>query len=233
MLNRNQIEVVICQIRFNVQFGIEEKMGLIQEDLKSKYPVSSISIEGEPLIPFSSINPINNYCLETEDHKWKINVTRGFLSLSAYAYKDWNDFKKRLQDVLSVARRHLPLDNTTRIGLRYINAIRRSKLVKGYLPEWNELVESRALGLMGTYADSTTAYSSRIEYEYKGSRCCTMTGQITFDDDGEIGFLIDNDVFTDRPEKIDDVIEILDGFNGNCYELFRSMVTDQLMGLMR
>ncbi|MFT0898256.1 TIGR04255 family protein [Candidatus Methanoprimaticola sp. MG2] len=234
ILHKNQIDVVVCQIGFNVIFGIDERMGAIQEDLRSRYPFSSISVEGEPL-PSPGISPINNYCFESDDRRWKVNITRGFLSISTCAYQNWDDFKDRLHDVMDIVCKHLKLDSTTRIGLRYINTIRRSRLATypSDLPEWSDLIDVHTLGLMGVHANSTNTYSSRIEYEYKESKCCTTSGQIRFNDDGEVGFLIDNDVFTDKGENVDDVFNILDKFNNICYELFESMITDKLMEMMR
>lgn len=67
-----------------------------------------------------------------------------------------------------------------------------------------------------------------VEFRNDSLTLRIVTGLISFDDDGEIGYLIDNDAFTESITKIDEVLGCLNVLNDRCEFVFTSMMTEEL-----
>ena len=65
--------------------------------------------------------PITNYNFISEDGRWKLNLTQGFIALSTLSYTRWEDFATRLDRPLAQFIQLYQPAFFERIGLRYVN----------------------------------------------------------------------------------------------------------------
>lgn len=138
----NLLDTVICQVRFSPILKIDtETPAAFQEVVRSTYPnltessellfdirVGSAQSPTEDLQQVRGTRDIRNYEFVSEDNKWKINLTRSFLALSTKDYISWDDFIARFEKALQAFVVVYEPTNFTRVGLRYVDVIVRSKL---------------------------------------------------------------------------------------------------------
>lgn len=232
-LKNNQLDKVICQLRFNTLFNIESHIGDFQESIRSDYPIGNKTSEFAefPSPTFPVIN--SNYAFETDDGAWRINVTNSFISLTVdRRYTDWNEFRNRLVAIVDSFTDHFQIDVLTRVGVRYINTLRRSRLHLDKDTGWDMLLNEGVLGMARIFTNSTSL-NSTVEFSIGPHQCRSITGYITFIDDMEQGFLIDNDVFTTNMIKKTDLMNTLNCLNSEIYDVFRKIVKEELLEMMR
>lgn len=95
---------VICQLRFPTILSIGTKepaefQEAIRKDFPSMRPVRSSSpkvVKKGNATALEPQKPITNYNFISEDGRWKLNLTQGFIALSTLSYTRWEDFATRL-----------------------------------------------------------------------------------------------------------------------------------------
>lgn len=232
-LEHNQLDKVICQIAYEPWFSLDKEVGDFQRSISDRYPVSGMRSESDG-VQLVDLPPVNNYSFSSADGRWTVNVTKTFVALSSSDYSTWEDFKERLDEIRKCHAAAFGIDRYTRVGLRYINAIRRSSLSADYaaLP-WSELISPFLLGTTPDHLSDVVSHSSVTEMVVDDDTIRLSSGLIVFHDTQEKGFLIDCDVFREgaiMPEHTD---ALLDSFNERCWEVFRDSVTDDLIEGMR
>ncbi len=163
---------VICQIRFPPILGIEANPpAAFQEQISRKaYPNLQESVQvvfEPPLLVEGTLSPellqamtkrappplAKSYAFSAENGDWQVTLTRTFLSLTTKKYEIWNEFSERLSVPLKALIENYAPSYFTRIGLRYIDSIKRSTYGLGEV-EWAELVHP---ALAGALADIDTS----------------------------------------------------------------------------
>lgn len=230
-LKHSQLDKVICQIAYEPWFSIDSDIGRFQQLIGTAYPITGVNTEpgGMQLIDMPLVN---NYRFSTRDGAWTINVTRSFIALTSSRYTGWFDYKNRLRDACETLLSAFGIGSYTRVGLRYINAIRRSSLGFENIP-WSELINPALLGMASSHEGNVKNHSSVTELAFDDDRIRLSSGLISFNDDGEQGFLIDCDVFTEKEITIDHVETLLDSYNRHCWEMFEESVSPKLLEGMR
>lgn len=148
---------VICQLRFPTILSIESREPAdFQEEIRSRFPLYTKRRENGPatIIQRSGAAPelqapqaVTNYHFVTEDHLWKLNLTKNFISLSTLRYTGWEDFAAVLDQTLAAFIRIYQPAFFERIGLRYRNIISRSALDLEDCA-WRDLIHSAYLGAL-------------------------------------------------------------------------------------
>ena len=96
---------VICQLRFPTILSIGTKEPAeFQEAIRKDFPQYAARQEQLPPKVVKKGNatalepqkPITNYNFISEDGRWKLNLTQGFIALSTLSYTRWEDFATRL-----------------------------------------------------------------------------------------------------------------------------------------
>lgn len=96
---------VICQLRFPTILSIGAKEPAeFQEAIRKDFPQYAARQEQLPPKVVKKGNatalepqkPITNYNFISEDGRWKLNLTQGFIALSTLSYTRWEDFATRL-----------------------------------------------------------------------------------------------------------------------------------------
>lgn len=227
VLKNNHLDRVICQLRYNPIFSLESRIGEFQSAIGPEYPVSGVTIEPPiPLFPTAPV--INNYSFGSQDGHWTVNITNSFITLSCNRYISWDEFESRLGYVLDAFFKYFEVKCFERVGLRYINTIRPSKLRLESTPGiWSQILNPKTIGPMDLFTGRIDSYTSRVDASLDDCRVTSSIGTIRFNDDGEIGFLIDNDLYQEHVNRdlLQTNVSIL---NARAYDLLERMTSKDL-----
>lgn len=244
--NRNPLDNVVCQLRFPVVLKIDVEIPSdFQERVRCEYPNLSESSELvfqtspniEEQLPSESVQQIlkspgiKNYEFSSEDGIWKINLTRNFMSLSTRNYHKWEEFKEELQLPLNALIDVYSPMHFTRVGLRYIDVIVRSRLgLEGV--DWGKLINGYVLGMMAAPGKEDKIRSAVSTYEIgleEGKDIVRIASRIVKPiGSDEKCYMIDSDFFTHSKTEINEVINKLDSFNKHASRLIRWCIKERL-----
>lgn len=242
----NPLDQVICQFRFSPILKIETEIPAeFQEKIRKEFPefseTSQINIEIPPgmrnQIPSDLIGKIQpsvghkNYGFISEDGLWKINLTRNFIALTSNSYKRWEEFRDKLYEPLTALIEIYSITNFSRVGLRYIDVIRRSKLnLDG--ENWTELLKPHILGILSSseVCDKVIDFEGKYEIFLSDQKSIVRinTKSVRPMDGDELCFMIDSDFFNTTKMNIDDSKEKLDYFHMRGTRLLRWCITQRL-----
>ena len=213
---------VICQLRFPTILSIGAKEPAeFQEAIRKDFP--QYAARQEQLPPKVS-----------EDGRWKLNLTQGFIALSTLSYTRWEDFATRLDRPLAQFIQLYQPAFFERIGLRYVNAVSRQRLgLEGEL--WDDLIRSQYIGILGEpdVEESEIAKCSLdVETPLVGDyRMKLHAGPGLIGGgktDKEVKFILDGDFSTAGKHNPDAVPEKLERMHRFAVCLFQGAITKEL-----
>lgn len=243
---KNPLDRVICQLRFPPILRIDAEIpAAFQEQIRKDYPNFGETSELEIQLPKGLRGQIpsdvlrqalqssgsKNYEFVSEDGQWKTNLTRTFIALTASNYERWEEFKAQLERPLAALIDVYTPTNFTRIGLRYIDVIRRSVLGLDQVG-WEHLLQPYVLGILGApdVGKHVESFESRYEIRLADEKgvAKVVTRFVEHADDGEICYMIDSDFYDTSKTGIDQAIPRLDYFNKRSSRLIQWCVTGLL-----
>ena len=234
----------ICQLRFPTILSIgAQEPAAFQERIRSDYPIYQLQ-QDRPAPRVTGANtanptletqkPINNYTFLSEDKRWKVNMTSGFIALSTVNYVLWEDFAQRLDWVLAEFIEIYHPAFFERIGLRYVNAVSRQRL---HLEEsdWSDLIQPAWLGVMAEPDVETQSLTKcAVDVEMKLEEDCRAkihAGLGLLGDgkrDPEVKFILDNDLSTSGSIQMAQVPDRLQTLHTYADRIFRGAITSEL-----
>ena len=132
------VHEVICQLRFPTILSINTtEPADFQEEIRADFPqyarrqevaAPRVSGLGGPNPKLEQQPPISNYNFLSADGRWKINLTKDFIALSTLSYPGWEEFARHLDKPLAAFIRLYQPAYFQRVGLRYMNISRPSRL---------------------------------------------------------------------------------------------------------
>jgi uncharacterized protein (TIGR04255 family) len=242
---KNPLRKVICQLRFPSILKIDAEVpAAFQERIRKEFPVLSekvevqfeISQKMEGSIPPELLNQAlkptesRNYEFSSEDEQWVVNLTRTFVALTANKYYKWEEFRDKLVGPLNALLNIYSPTHFSRIGLRYIDVIKRSELNLGDT-SWSELLQPYMLGLLGSsvVADRIQSYESLSEIRLSDEKSIVrIVTKLETDPSGEPCFIIDSDFHIMMKTNVGSALDILDYFNKRASRLIRWCITERL-----
>ena len=247
---KNPLNEVICQLRFPPILKIETEVPAeFQERIRDFFPnfseSSFVRIEVSPdtnhPMPPEIVQPlikqpsIKNYEFISEDEIWKINLTRNFIALTAKKYERWELFKDKLSFPFETFLDIYKPSHISRIGLRYIDVIKRSLLNKENV-SWRNLLNPSLLGILGNedVGDEIMNFESRYEIKLSDNESIVriLTKFVVSRDDGEKCYMIDSDFFNMNKTPIDETKPKLDFFNRRASRLIQWCISEELFDAM-
>jgi len=239
---KNPLVEVVCQVRFSPILKIDANVPAdFQDRIRSEYPdLSQVNLSLEqpnaPALPpaekqllESAVN--KNYAFVSEDRKWRVNLTRNYMSLSTGAYLRWEEFKDRFRSPLQALSDIYAPRNFSRIGLRYIDILYRSKLNLVDVG-WGELLRPHLLGLMSSpdVKDDIDAFDSlyAVRLGDQASKCRLAARTVISQESGEQCFMIDGDFFTAGTIAMPDVTTHMDYLHSHASRLIQWCITPRL-----
>lgn len=244
--DKNPLEKVICQLRFPPILKIDAEIpSQFQEKIRIDFPNFSekteLKIEVPPGLESKMPQDIirrmlqahgnKNYEFSSEDSVWKINLTRNSLSLATTKYEKWEQFKSRFVNPLGALIDIYSPTYFHRIGLRYIDVIKRSVLKLGDA-NWRELLNPYILGLVAIpiVGDSVINFDNKYEIilSDKESLVRLRTRFVKHADSGELYYMIDSDFSNSNKVYIGSEMIKLDYFNQRASMLIQWCITERL-----
>lgn len=172
-----------------------------------------------------------NFEFSSEDNTWKINLTRTFIAITCNKYHRWEEFKDKFQKPLKIFTEIYSPSYYSRIGLRYIDVIKRSVLGLQN-SNWSELLQPYVLGLLSSsdieqqIEDFINTYEINLSDGESNVRI--LTRFIEFDKNGEKCFTIDSDFHCTKKIEINNAMGKLDFFNERATRLIQWCITEKL-----
>jgi len=246
-----QLREVICQIRFPAILSIGAKEPAeFQESVRHIFPRYAVK-QDQPPVKVTVANgapqvekpaPITNYHFVSADNKWKLNLTRDFISLSTLAYDNWEEFGKMLDRPLAEFIRIYQPAFFQRIGLRYANLFSRQKLELETTP-WRELIAGPYLGILSQEdlnEQRCAMCSSQFDVALDNScRVKAQTGLARLKaapntpQDNELKFVLDLDLYMGGEISPMLAAGALETLHGHSTALFEGAITDKLRQALR
>jgi len=248
---RNPLVQVICQLRFPPILRIDtEAPAGFQECIRRDFPEFEEKEEtrlglslpqriqkdmAAELLREVIPSRTKNYEFASQDRVWRVNLTRSFIALSTSKYRRGSEFNQKLEAPVRALREMYKPAYFSRIGLRYVDVIKRSALgLRGV--SWNELLKPAVLGLLSWRGVSeniaTLEGKCEIRLEDEKSMARIVTGLVESEGNDEECFMIDTDFFnTDRTE-IGDVRRMLEYFQVRGSRLIQWFITERLHAAM-
>lgn len=243
---KNPLDQVICQLRFPPILKIDAEIPAnFQEKIRKDFPnLATTSLwklealqESKGQIPPEVLRQAlqssgnKNYEFSSEDGQWKLNLTNAFIALTTNKYERWEKFKEKLLIPWTALVEIYSPAYFSRVGLRYIDVIRRSVLGLNNMA-WHELIEPHLLGMVGAQGIRDQVQTFEAKYEIRLSDGESIVRVITkFVEpagSSEICFMIDSDFFINKRIEIDAAMDKLGYFNQRATRLIRWSITDLL-----
>lgn len=243
--SKSPLEQVICQLRFPAILSIDTTIPAgFQERVRNRFPNYSeqveITIDATNMSGTQAPNfvkqlvqsqPIKNYEFSSEDGNWKINLTRSFVALTSKRYERWEVFREHLQVPIDALLSEYAPSHFSRIGLRYIDVIRRSSLGLGNAG-WDELLQPYVLGMLssGDVRDQMQSFDCKFDIRLSDNISIVriLTRFAEESPGGEFGFVIDSDFFNSNNSLPAEIQEKLEFFRVRGTRLFQWCITDKL-----
>ena len=253
LYGKRQLIEVICQLRFPTILSISAKEPAeFQEAIRAEFPRYARNLEklppkviGQPgAMKLEEQPTVVNYQFLTAAGDWKVNLTNTFLALATPVYTTWEDFARKLDEVLAqfVAIYHPAYFE--RVGLRYINGFSRRALGLEGVP-FRDLIQPAYLGLMAeddVQEQSGHGVRAKIDEHVVlvgndklmsecGVGCPGMVKRGNVEDK-EVRFILDNDVFMNGKIELKHSAGALNTVHTHADRIFRGAITDQLHDAM-
>jgi uncharacterized protein (TIGR04255 family) len=244
--SKNPLDHVICQLRFPPILRIDSEIPAgFQERIRSEFPNYSetselkleVPQEMKDVIPAEilrqMLQPVGskNYEFSSDNSQWKINLTRTFIALTAHKYERWELFKEKLRLPLQALIDEYAPSNFSRIGLRYVDVIKRSQLNLQDVA-WNELLEPYILGMLASpeIGDHIQAFENKHDISLADGQSTVriLTKFVVAAENNEVCFMIDSDFFTTEKTEISAALDKLDFFSVRGTRLFQWCITNRL-----
>lgn len=249
--HRNPLDRVVCQLRFPPILRIDAEIpASFQEMVRAEFPnfgeksewKFELPVGLQAQVPTEILRQVvqtsgnKNYEFTSEDKVWTINLTRTFVALSTGIYTRWEDFKQKLTIPFGALLEVYSPQYFSRIGLRYVDVIRRSKLGLEDVG-WNELLQPYISGLLA--ADRVRHFVRNFENRYEiqledqKSVVRILTKFVEAKDEGQLSYMIDSDFFRTGRMEVDNALSTLDYFNVRASRLIQWCITDTLHQAMQ
>lgn len=244
---------VICQIRFANIPALEKNVPAeFHEAVQAAFPRFSVKQEqqppklvgaGTPDAHLETPAPVSNYYLVSEDGKWKLNLSRGFIALSTVAYTSWEDFTEHFSKPLAEFIRIYAPEQFERIGLRYKNLFSRSTLGLKNEP-WRNLISPAYLGVLTQEdVEEENLRTNRLEIELVLDSTCRARinagpGKLKSNDpnvkvDDELRYIFDMDLVMNGSIDPRMAAAGMETLHAHATSLFQGALTERLHTAMQ
>jgi uncharacterized protein (TIGR04255 family) len=238
---------VIAQLKFPPILRIDsEAPAAFQDTIRTVYPQYADVPQPPPGLPANVPPQIANmmqgfggvrlggsrHRFASQDGKWEAFLTRESLELKTTDYDRWENFRDRIAQLRDSLERLYAPSIYLRIGLRYVDVFRRSKLGLQDVP-WSDLLKPSIAGVLASpdLAPGIDALGNQSHCRLEGNSFLTLRTGIVKPAEGEDAeqcFLIDCDYHTHQPTEIANATARLDEFNQTAGKFFRWCIEQRL-----
>jgi len=245
---KNPLAEVVAQLRFPTILKIDaESPAAFQESIRADYSRYSQQ-RGAGQLPANMPPQIKNliqgmgpvtgpqqHQFESQDQKWSVTLTRESISLKTTSYNTWEEFRDRLHVISESFKQIYNPSSYVRVGLRYVDVVRRSMLNLDGVP-WTDLLNPCIAGELAApeFGDTIDKMSRQFHCKLDGDNYfLTLKSGIALAEpdakqNREKCFFIDSDFHTHKQTEVDDVATALNAFNRQSGNLFRWSIQSRL-----
>lgn len=231
---------VVFQLRFPTILSINSTQPVdFQERIRERYPYFEDQLEEfgdvvvNPQLKAASMRKTGeskNYAFISADNMTKINLTPSFIAISSMAYTQWEDFQKHIQFIIPIFKEIYHPAFYTRVGLRYIDVITRSKLD---LEErnWTDLIQPHVLGMVTEEHEcGVKSYLSETEYETKDPDVLSKAHFefVHVNDQPELSLLIDCDYYVMGITRLEDMMQKAEKLHASSSQFIQTAIKSEL-----
>lgn len=244
----NPLEEVICQLRFPPILKIDTEVPAeFQEEIREDYPFyepkSPLRLPAglppnlaQMIVADLPLGGQKSHDFTSKDLGWSLNLQREFLALTCRTYERWEFFRKQLKGPFEALQKQYKPPFFTRIGLRYRDVIRRSRLQLAEVP-WSELLQPWISGVLAAPEAAKHAQSAQSIFALnlpEGTSQVQVCAGLALDGQStETVFLIDADFYIEQQTEPSHVFSRLNVLNRYAGRFFRWCITDRLHEAMR
>jgi uncharacterized protein (TIGR04255 family) len=248
IFDHNPLDQVVTALQFPpiLQIATEEPADF-QGHIRADYPLytreDSIAVPAELEAVFSKLGrPPQSvrHTFRTADQKQAAFLTREFVAYEDRDYTRWERFESEVQRVVQAMFEVYKPVFFTRVGLRYVNIIKRSALDLSAETPWKDLVKPTFIGLLGLdeyrerIKESASVSTLRLDDVPGGSvRIQHGLRPPAAESEPEEVYFIDADFFTEERTNVADALNWLSAFHAHSGNLFRWVITDTLYKALR
>ncbi len=241
------LEEVICQLRFPpILRATAEAPVVFQDAIRRRFPYLE---ERGPEFPQDLPPPVAKALREmgapgpserafeflTEDRDWKLSLTKDFLALSTEHYTRWERFFEHFEEPFQELCKEYEPSFFSRIGLRYRDAIVRSKLALDDVP-WSELLQPHVAAELAKDDVERSVWEAQRTL---GLDLGADVGRVRIrhflrrkKQTDEVVYVIDADFFFEQKTEPANALQKLDELNKYAGRLFRWCISDRLYEAM-
>lgn len=223
------LSVVVCQVRFSPIYALLSRGGVagFQDSIRQHYPRTEEKRSAEVQVGQQDLRveekvPI---WLFSDDEGWTVSLAVDFVSLETTSYPNFREFLDRLNVVLEAVRRTVDPSDSTRIGLRKVNALAHPDVESP--SDWSRYIQPELVGLLGRTAEGgeISGGAAQVQWTDGDGALVVRHGVWGASEDGQrdLSYHIDLDYSTDRPFAIGgsvDLSELLQDYSNAITSFF-------------
>jgi uncharacterized protein (TIGR04255 family) len=236
----NFLSDVIFRLDFSPMLVISESISpKFQEQVRSLLPLLSEQkiVEYAAKIEAGQIEgsskPLSNWILEDADHRFRLTLNYAYLAVEDLKYRTLDSFVGIIQPILEAFKSSYTNPHFTRLGLRYVNAI---KFSEGNPFEWKDLVAEPLVcpieGFVGSKQELSRAMSQFV-LNKDDSTLIFNFGIFNPEYPSRIAsreYILDYDCFSQDVDA--DPIRQIRNFNVHVLDLFEKSIQEPLRRIM-
>jgi uncharacterized protein (TIGR04255 family) len=242
IFQHNPLDLVVTQLQFPPVLKIAtEEPADFQAHIRSEYPLYSredtVILPPELQAAFAKLGrPPQSvrHTFRNAEQTHSIFLTRDFVAYEDRDYERWEQFRVEVNRAFHALMEVYQPAFFTRIGLRYVNVVRRSALDLVPDTPWHELIKPEFIGLLGMddyrerVKETVTVSTLRLDDVPGGVVRIHHGLRPSSAENSEETYFIDADFFTEERANVTDSLGRLDAFHAHSGNLFRWVISDLL-----
>lgn len=248
------LKLAVAQVQYPTIMSVPTNDALLasfQESVRDLYPflsagqsigiaVSPQSVEQQPMTRVFRFTDTNQ--------QWTVTLSADSIALETRSYTTFTEFANRLLKILAAAKEVYSIKDRRRLGLRYINEIRRESAETTGASEasWDSFIRSEVLGILSTdLGDSITQSIQELSLTIREGKLTMRHGAFSEGTavaplpnqpvpDGPF-YLLDFDAFNDQPSDLNirSLTDTLRDYNRSIFSLFRWSLNSEFYQQLR
>lgn len=235
---RNPIAASIVQLRFHPILKVRDELSAFQDLIRERFPrfATRKSQEVSVEIPNRNVSVTETDLFEftNQEGTTSLNLRQSSLALENRRHRHHEEFLKDFSLALDALSRVYGRISPTRVGMRYINIIRREQVSNDLAREvdWDDLVKSEFFCVPPVVTLERTTFANEVSSSLEKGGMTLRYGMLKDSGDEGIHFRLDIDRYMTSEFDADATVETLTEFSDDIYALFMSAAEEGLIEWM-
>ena len=213
-----------------------------QEKIKHRFPIYKLTVDNQQEMEFNpnteSIflkgkKTYNNHNFISQDGHYKVNLTSDFIAISTNNYTKWDTLFEMFELVFDSFQKIYQSPFFERIGLRYVNAFSKEKLMLGNAL-WKDVLNNNYIGAL-SFIPEQRVKNNNIVFEYEldepTTRAKINAGLGTLNNVDKV-FIFDCDLICIKQINKEEIYVIIQKLHDNEVRIFEDFLSEALKKYM-